>query len=575
MPMTEDEGLALVEQVLAPRQLNKVQTLIFQQAWQGQSYKETAEQFGYSLGYIKDTGSGLWKLLSDRIGEKVTRQNFQIVLKQIDSQQSQTKDPRSSSDRHYIESPGDVLPAFTSRCDWGAAIDVSIFYNRTTELKTLTQWIQQDRCRLITLLGMGGIGKTSLSVKLAEQLQGSFEYVIWRSLRHAPTLPNLLADLTQVLSSQPAVKSAETLDSQINHLMRCLRQHRCLLVLDNVESILQSGKYAGSYRQGYEGYGQLIARISDERHQSCLVLTSREKPGGILIREGDSCPVRTLQLEGLPFCEGQKLLESKGLQESAINCHRLVRHYSGNPLALKIAAATIASVFGGKAAVFLSQKTVIFGDFGELLDQQFSRLSLVEQQVMYWLAISREAVTLGELAEDIIPKVSPRDLLEALVSLQGRALIETSEAGFFQQPIIMEYMTERLVQQFYHHLSSYEITFYSDYALIKPQAKDFIRAAQIRLILQPVTDKLLAAFGNRQNLENHLSCLLATLRDEQSGGTGYAAVNLLNLFCQLQSDRCDQDFSDLTTGASNRRVHTRSLSQHSVQAMPTVPSAAG
>lgn len=548
--MTGDEGLELVEQALAPRQLNKVQKLIFQQAWQGQSYKETAEQFDYTLGYIKDTASDMWKLLSNRLGEKVTRQNFQIVLKQIDRRQSQTAaEQQRKVVRHYIEKPGS-LP-FPSRCDWGEAIDISIFYNRTTELKTLTQWIQQDRCRLITLLGMGGIGKTSLSVKLAERLQDRFEYVIWRSLRHAPTLPNLLADLTQFLSPQLAVKPAETLDSQITHLMRYLRQHRCLLVLDNVESILQSGKCAGCYRQGYEGYGQLIARISDERHQSCLILTSREKPGGILIREGDLFPVRTLQLEGLPSLEGQKLLESKGLQESAINYHRLVRHYSGNPLALKIAAATIASVFGGKAAAFLSQKTVVFGDLGELLDQQFSRLSLVEQQVMYWLAISREAVTLGKLAEDIIPKVLPRDLLEALVSLRGRTLIETGEAGFSQQSIIMEYMTERLVQQFYYHLSSHEITFFNDYALLKPQAKDSIQAAQIRLILQPVTDKLLAAFETQQNLEAHLSCLLATLRDGQSARNGYAASNLLNLLCQLQSDRSDRDFFNLTMGASN------------------------
>lgn len=572
--MTGDEGLELVEQALAPRQLNKVQKLIFQQAWQGQSYKDTAEQFDYTLGYIKDTGSDMWKLLSNRLGGKVTRQNFQIILKQIDRQQSQTaEEQRRKAVRHYIEKPGS-LP-FPSHCDWGEAIDVSIFYNRTTELKTLTQWIQQDRCRLITLLGMGGMGKTALSVKLAEQLQGRFEYVIWRSLRHAPTLPNLLADLTQCLSPQPAVKPAETVDSQITHLMRYLRQHRCLLVLDNVESILQSGKCTGCYCQGYESYGQLITRISDERHQSCLILTSREKPGGILTREGDSFPVRTLQIKGLLSFEGQKLLESGGLQESAVNCHRLVRHYSGNPLALKIAATTIASVFDGKVAAFLSQKTVIFGDFGELLDQQFSRLSLVEQQVMYWLAISREAVTLDELAEDIIPKVSPRDLLEALVSLQGRTLIETGEAGFDQQSIIMEYMTERLVQQFYHHLSSYEITFFNDYALLKSQAKDSIRAAQIRLILQPVTDKLLAAFETQQNLKAHLSCLLVTLRDGQSARNGYAASNLLNLLCQLQSDLCDRDFFNLTMGTSNCCVHTRSLSQRSVPAIPTVPGAAG
>jgi hypothetical protein len=42
---------------------------------------------------------------------------------------------------------------------------------------------------------MGGIGKTWLSVKLAEQLQNQFEFVIWRSLLPASPVNELLADL--------------------------------------------------------------------------------------------------------------------------------------------------------------------------------------------------------------------------------------------------------------------------------------------------------------------------------------------------------------------------------------------
>ena len=52
--------------------------------------------------------------------------------------------------------------------------DVSIFYGRTDELEKLTQWITIDRCRLIALLGMGGIGKSALAVRLAEQLAPQF-----------------------------------------------------------------------------------------------------------------------------------------------------------------------------------------------------------------------------------------------------------------------------------------------------------------------------------------------------------------------------------------------------------------
>jgi WD40 repeat protein len=562
--VTVEEGLEFIEQVLPQGQLSKVQTIVFRHAWEGQSYKEIAEQFDYTLGYIKDTGAGLWKLLSKALGEEVTRRNFQAVLKRAMRRGSGEWGVGSGESNAETRGRGDAgtliqnsklktqnslptphTPHPTPHQDWGEAIDVSIFYNRTVELATLEQWVGHDRCRLVTILGMGGMGKTALSVKLAEQVQDGFEYLIWRSLRHAPALPELLADIILVLSHQQEVKLPETADGQVSELIKYLRQCRCLLVLDNLESILQSGQHTGCYRQGYEGYGRLISRLSDERHQSCLLLTSREKPGEILIREGETLPVRSLQLSGLQPCAGEKILHEKGLVESEAACGQLIDHYSGNPLALKIAAATIRSLFGSNIAAFLNQGTVVFGDISELLDQQFNRLSALEQQVMYWLAIAREWITLEELQTNIVPTVSQRELMETVASLQGRSLIEVNGIGFSQQPVVMEYMTQRLVQQFYEDISAQKLDFFSHYALIEAQTKDYIREAQIRLILQPVRDKLLAAFETQQNLETQLNSLLPILRKQPLGQDGYAAGNLLNLFWQLQSNLSDRDFSRL------------------------------
>jgi len=46
------------------------------------------------------------------------------------------------------------------------------------------QWIVTERCRVVALLGIGGIGKSAL--KLGQQIQTQFEVVVWRSLQNAP-----------------------------------------------------------------------------------------------------------------------------------------------------------------------------------------------------------------------------------------------------------------------------------------------------------------------------------------------------------------------------------------------------
>ena len=106
--------------------------------------------------------------------------------------------------------------------DWGEAIDVSIFHGRTQELAQAKQWILQERCRLVVLLGLAGVGKTALSVKLAEQIQDKFEYVIWRSLSLAPPLEVFLNKLIQTLSKDVEIRSPETLESLITQLIECL-----------------------------------------------------------------------------------------------------------------------------------------------------------------------------------------------------------------------------------------------------------------------------------------------------------------------------------------------------------------
>jgi hypothetical protein len=307
--MIIEEAIENVEQILGNQSLNKVQEIVFRQAWEGKSYAEIARSIDYDPEYIKQVGFELWRSLSLKTRKKITKNNFQSILKrQLAVTTAISLDPNKlgQSDRPSIRSefknaiaqPKSTLTFTTfSHQDWGDALDVSDFFGRYAELLNLEQWLVGDRCRLLTILGREGIGKTALCAKAAERIQEHFDYIIWRSLRNAPPIEKLLTVLIKFISNNRDMDLLESIDEQICLLLNYLRSSRCLIVLDNTESILQNDEFSGQYRAGYEGYGQLFRCIAETHHQSCLMLTSREKLKWLQAKEGKQSSVRSLLLE--------------------------------------------------------------------------------------------------------------------------------------------------------------------------------------------------------------------------------------------------------------------------------------
>ena len=222
---------------------------------------------------------------------------------------------KSPEELSLIVQPEQEVERSSHKEDWGEAPLGNPFYGREGEQAQLQAWLTERRCRVIALVGIGGIGKTSLAATTAYNIKDKFAAIFWRSLRNAPPLEHFLQQCLQFLFVEPQALPTRS-DDLLSLLLHHLQTHRCLLVLDNFEALLQPGQSVGHYREGYEQYGHLLQQLGETKHQSCLLLTGREKPREITYLEGKNSPVRSLPLTGMGRLEGQQLLQEKDLSGS-------------------------------------------------------------------------------------------------------------------------------------------------------------------------------------------------------------------------------------------------------------------
>jgi WD40 repeat protein/DNA-binding SARP family transcriptional activator len=492
-----------------------------------------------------------------RAGERADKQTGRLGKRESGRQGDREQEPNLS---HSLAHP--LIHSSTQ--EWSEVPEVGPLYGRQTEVAHLQQWLLHDRYRMIALLGIGGVGKTALAATAVQAVAEHFEIVFWRSLLNAPPLDEILSAVLQEVSGHSLPEVPASLDEQLALLLDYLRRRRCLLVLDNMETILQPG-HAGAYQAGYAPYGQLIQRLGQSRHNSCLLLTSREPPIELARLETSTPALRVLPLSGLDAADGQAMLTACGLPSQAAETGTLVARYSGNPLALKLVAQTVQDLFGGDIDAFLAAEAPIFDDIRMVLDQQYARLSALEQEILVWLAIEREPVALPALRTNLVHPPSPREILEALRTLQRRSLLEqagrtsppaaadqSSSPAFTLQNVIMEYITEHLVDDACRAIERGELDCLDRYALLKAQSKEYVRQSQVRIIVQPIAERLLGRLG-LAGLEAQLQRLLASLRARVPQVPGYAGGNILNLLLHLRRDLRGYDFSGLSVWQADLR----------------------
>jgi predicted ATPase/DNA-binding SARP family transcriptional activator len=317
---------------------------------------------------------------------------------------------------------------------------ITVFVGRESEMADLARLIADPMCRLITLVGPGGIGKTRLALQAASNHRAAFA----QGAAFVPLVgvgsPTLIA---------PAIADALGLTfhntSDLKpRLLNYLREKQILFVLDNLEHLL-------------DGVG-LIVEILQHAPKAKLLITSREP----LSLQGEW----VFQVEGLAIPQNeqadwdtssavtlflQRARQARARFELAPEDRPAIIHIcrmvDGTPLAIELAAAWTRTLSCREIAQEIEQSVDFLAtrgrDFPErhrslraVFDHSWNMLSVEEQQVMRQLSVFRGGFD-RQAAEQVTG--ATLSLLSALVS---KSLVRRHPSG--------RYDLHELVRQYVH-----------------------------------------------------------------------------------------------------------------------------
>ncbi len=322
-----------------------------------------------------------------------------------------------------------------------STVDISNFYGRTNELLKLKQWLIEDKCRLVTIYGMAGVGKTTLSNKLINQVKDKFDSVNFISLKEFRLFESFFSKLFQAffdINKPLIINSSKKFRDCLLKLINYLRQYRCLVILDNVETTMQAEKYCGCYRETYKKFGHLIKHISEIAHHSCFLIITRELPCESAILEGNTLPNRCIKLEGLKYYEAKKIFEKKSIFGTLEK--KIIESYSGNPFALKTITTIIETEHNRNISDFLQKEYVLSGEIKELLNQQYQRLTPLEKELCKVLSNSNKSLSILQIQKYFFHSSSLSELITCLESLLKRALVINESGLFTCEPLLNKFL---------------------------------------------------------------------------------------------------------------------------------------
>lgn len=454
--MDVQETLHFVDELLfekEKRHLNDLETKIIQGLLEGKTYPEIAknarntedQENGYNSNHIGEVSRKLYQLLSESLGETINKYNFAwriesaINSKIVDHGTMYVFECDSLSKKSSLEKNVQEVAIKQDKIyhDLTFAPTLVNFFAREKELEILQDLLLHKNTKLVSVLGLKGVGKMHLVKKFIDLNKGEFQVMIWENFKYSQSLDLLLDKLLQVFKSD--IKA--NINDKLRQLLTYLAQKRCLFILDEFHEIFASGKLAGHYQAEYQNYQDFLKLITKAEHQSSFILISDEKCDEMHCLDQELYPIQCLELKGLDNIE---ILRSMGLKDEDYWL-KLVQLYEGNLSYLKDIGILIQDNYEGYVSEFLEDENIfITVKMQESLTKIFERLSSIEKQIILALSQQEKPISRNELKSNL--DLSATDFIKGLQSLQRRYLltkIQGEETLFNLSPIFKKFINDQ------------------------------------------------------------------------------------------------------------------------------------
>jgi poly-gamma-glutamate capsule biosynthesis protein CapA/YwtB (metallophosphatase superfamily) len=211
--MTFEDAITLIESGLAPEQLTELQKAILSYVWNGESYLKMSYELQYNHGYIKDVGAGLWRLLSDVLGERVKKHNLRTVLARYQQRQTSANSQVAPALAVYVNRSGN---------EFEAGFNNEI--NLQNSLKTFFQYALNEPHPMVAVLDIDNIDKTAsaLETGLAFNLKHNHQ---------GTASVDLLRNVFASWAAYAQTSQSSQAEDLLTHLLKALGQKTCLLIV--------------------------------------------------------------------------------------------------------------------------------------------------------------------------------------------------------------------------------------------------------------------------------------------------------------------------------------------------------